>query len=187
MIEQSLFFLKNQVNNYLKLRTGLEDKIELAPIFDKSGKLQVSGLTMTLVNIEEETMMKNQNLYRETPHGTIARTAPKVMVNLYLLITSNFGDDEFAYRESLKFISYVISFFQSHSVFVPSAYPELDGQIDKLTTELYSLSFEQQNNLWGSLGAKLMASVMYKIKLLAIYDDNIKTDAPPIMVTHLKI
>jgi hypothetical protein len=71
-------------------------------------------------------------------------------------------------------------------VFVPSAYPELDGQIDRLSTELCSLSFEQQNNLWGSLGAKLMASVMYKIKLLAIYDDNIKMEAPPITEANLK-
>jgi hypothetical protein len=131
-------------------------------------------------------VMKNQNLYRETPQGTIAKSDPKIMVNLYVLISANFGDDEFAYRESLKFISYVISFFQSHHVFVPSAYPELDGQIDRLSTELCSLSFEQQNNLWGSLGAKLMASVMYKIKLLAIYDDNIKMEAPPITEANLK-
>jgi hypothetical protein len=186
MIEQSLFFLKNQINNYLKLRTGSEDKIQLVPIFDKNEKLQVSSLAMTLVNIEEEMVMKNQNLYRETPQGTIAKSDPKIMVNLYVLISANFGDDEFAYRESLKFISYVISFFQSHHVFVPSAYPELDGQIDRLSTELCSLSFEQQNNLWGSLGAKLMASVMYKIKLLAIYDDNIKMEAPPITEANLK-
>ncbi|SFF52032.1 uncharacterized protein DUF4255 [Sunxiuqinia elliptica] len=186
MIEQTLFFLKSQLNNYLKLRTGLEDKVELIPVLDKHGKLQVSKLAMTLVNIEEERIMKNQNLYRETPQGTIAKTDPKVMVNLYVLFSSNFGDDEFAYRESLKFIAYVIHFFQSHSLFTPTAYPELGEQIDKLTVELFSLSFEQQNNLWASLGAKLMSSVMYKVKLLAIYDDNIKMDAPPVLEANLK-
>lgn len=186
MIEQTLYFLKNQINHYLKLRTGSDDKIELIPIFDKKEKLQVSNLAMTLVNIEEEQVLKNQNLYRETPQGTIAKTDPRIMVNLYVLISANFGDDEFGYRESLKFISYVIAYFQSHRVFNPVNNPDLDAGLEKLTTELYSLSFEQQNNLWSSLGAKLMTSVMYKIKLLAIYDDNIKMDAPPISVANLK-
>ena len=186
MIEQTLYFLKNQINYYLKLRTGSDDKIELIPIFDKKEELQVSNLAMTLVNIEEEQVLKNQNLYRETSQGTIAKTDPKIMVNLYVLISANFGDDEFGYRESLKFISYVIAFFQSHRVFNSNTNPDLDSQLEKLTVELYSLSFEQQNNLWSSLGAKLMTSVMYKIKLLAIYDDNIKMDAPPISEANLK-
>lgn len=185
MIELALFFLKTQLNNYLKLRTGSEDKVELIPIFDKNGKLQVSNLAMTLVNIEEERVMKNQNLYRETPQGTLAKTDPKVMVNLYLLISANVGEDEFGYRESLKFISHVISYFQSHSLFTPANSPDLDDQIAKLSIELVTLSLEQQNNLWGALGAKQMCSVMYKVKLLAIYDDNIKMDAPPITEANL--
>lgn len=185
MIEQTLYFLKSQIDNYLKLRTGSANKIDLIPIFDKNEKLQVKNLAMTLVNIEEEIVMKNQNLYRETTEGTIAKTEPKVMVNLYILITANFGDDEFSYRESLKFISYVIAFFQSHPVFSPSGYPDLDPQITRLITELFSLPFDQQNNLWSSLGAKLMTSVLYKIKLLPIYDDNIKMDAPPIVEANL--
>ncbi len=186
MIEQSLFFLKNQLNNYLKLRTNSDDdKVELIPLFDKNGKQQVSSLAMTLVSIEEERVLKNQNLYRETLQGTIAKTDPKIMVNLYVLFAANFGDDEFGYRESLKFISYVISFFQSHSLFTPTNYPGLEEQVAKLTTELHTLSFEQQNNLWGSLGAKLMSSVMYKVKMLVIYDDNIKMDAPPITEANL--
>ena len=186
MIEQALYFLKNQINNYLKLRTDSDGKIELIPIFDKKEKLQVSSLAMTLVNIEEETHLKNQNPYRETAQGTIAKVDPKVMVNLYVLISANFGDDEFGYRESLKFISYVIAFFQSHPIFKHSSSPELDSGIEKLLIELYRLSFDQQNNLWSSLGAKLMTSVMYKVKMLAIYDDNIKMDAPPILEANLK-
>jgi hypothetical protein len=187
MIEKVLLFIKNQVNYYLNLKTGSDDKLELGPLTDNEGKIVVSNLGLTLVNIEEEKLIKNQQpFFRETPQGTIAKVNPKLMVNLYLLFSANFGDDEFGYRESLKFISYVMSFFQTNQVFTPRQFPELDRSVEKLTAELYTMPFEQMNYLWGAIGSKYLTSVMYKLRMIAIHEDEIKSDAPPVTIAKLK-
>lgn len=186
MIEKVLYFLRTQIDKYLALRTSQDDKIILSDLTDKDGKVIVSGLAMTLVNIEEERLMRNQPHFKETPHGTVAKVNPEVMINLYILFTANFGDDELSYRESLKFISHVIAFFQARNVFNPEAYPTLDEKIKKLTAELHSLSLEQQNHLWGSLGTRYMTSVMYKLKILAIQEEEIRSEAPPVIKANLK-
>jgi len=141
---------------------------------------------MTLVNIEEESTMKNRPFFKETPQGNMAKVNPEVMVNLYVLFTANFSDDEFGYRESLKFISRIISFFQGNRVFTPKLFPELDPSVEKITAEMFSMNFEQQNHLWGAIGAKSMTSVMYKLRVVAITDDEIRMEAPPITRADLK-
>ena len=187
MIEKVLLFIRNQLNNYLNLRTGSDDKLELGPLTDNEGKIIVKNVGLTLVNVEEEKLIKNQQpFFKETPQGTIAKVNPKIMVNLYLLFTTNFGDDELSYRESLKFISYIMSFFQTNQVFTPKHFPELDSNVEKLVAELYTLPFEQLNYLWGAIGSKYLTSVMYKMRMLAIHEDEIKMDAPPVTIAKLK-
>ena len=186
MIEKVLYFLRTQLDHYLSLRTSQGEKIVLSDLTDKDGKVIVNGLAMTLVNIEEERMMRNQPHFKETPHGTVAKVNPEVVINLYVLFTANFGDDEVSYRESLKFISHIISFFQARNFFTPENYPGLDEKVKKLTADLHSLSLEQQNHLWGSLGTRYMTSVMYKLKVISIQEDEIRAEAPPIIKANLK-
>jgi hypothetical protein len=38
----------------------------------------------------------------------------------------------------------------------------------KFTLEMFTLSFEQINHLWGSLGGRQMPFVMYKLRLVSI-------------------
>jgi hypothetical protein len=44
--------------------------------------------------------------------------------------------------------------------------------------ELYTLTFEQINHLWGSLGGKQMPFVMYKLRLIALTDRTIVREVP---------
>jgi hypothetical protein len=60
----------------------------------------------------------------------------------------------------------------------------LDPGIIKLIVELYTLNFEQQNHLWGFLGAKYMPSVMYKARLLSIQEAHAADDQPPIRIIN---
>jgi hypothetical protein len=48
--------------------------------------------------------------------------------------------------------------------------------------ELYSLSLEQQNQLWGSLGAKYLPSAIYKVRLVVIDRGLFGTNIPAIKV-----
>lgn len=187
MIEHVMQFIRDQINLYLYLKTGLDDRLVLSNLTDKDGKLLVSSLALTLVNIEEERLVKNQPYYKETPQGTLARINPAVMLNLYVLFSANFGDNEVNYRESLKFISYVISFFQVNQSFTPQSHPVLDSRIEKLVPELCSTSFEQLNYLWGSLGTKYLPSALYKVRLIAIQEDQVQMEAPPITEAKLTV
>ncbi len=47
----------------------------------------------------------------------------------------------------------------------------------KLNIELYTLTFEQINHLWGSLGGKQVPFAMYKVRLVRI-QENTRQDAP---------
>ena len=53
-------------------------------------------------------------------------------------------------------------------------------KIGRLMINLHPITFEQQNNLWASLGAKYMPSVVYKIRTISFTDAEPKMEAPPI-------
>jgi len=180
MIERALVLLRDQVNAYLKKMSGFDNKLSLSNLTDDSGQTIIKDLGLSLVNIEEETVGKAQTPYRQTTNDNVYIVNPELKLNLYLLFTANFGDTETAYQESLKFLSYVISFFQARNVFNHQNTPDLDEKIEKLIMELYSIPFEKQNYIWGSLGAKYLPSVMYKARILTIQEDEIKSDVYPI-------
>ena len=91
-------------------------------------------------------------------------------MNLYVLISAQKKD----YVEALKQISYVISIFQGKNIFEKEDFLKKDViNLDSLIIELYPLSLEQNNNLWQTLGSKLVPSVLYKIKLVSIQDDYV--------------
>lgn len=185
MIEKALVFLKNQLNTYLSLKTGETDKISLVNLTDKSGKTLIEGLGMTLINVEEERVLRNQEVFQQNTKGKFEKINPELHLNLYLLFAAHFGDKESDYRESLKFISYVATFFQSRYVFTPSGFPEMEEGIRKLVAELYNLSFEAQNNLWASLGAKYMPSLVYKVRMISLQEKEVSKEAPPITEVNL--
>lgn len=136
-------------------------------------------IIVSLVNIEEETTLKNAAHYNRIGAGT-ANTNPPVYLNLYVLFSAHYD----VYSEALKGLSYVIQFFQSKNSFSLKNSPP-NGEkgigveeIEKyetiqLHTEIYSLSFEQLNHLWGSLGGKQWPSVLYKVRLVQITENRV--------------
>ncbi len=52
--------------------------------------------------------------------------------------------------------------------------------IEKLVFEMASITPEQLNNIWGSLGAKYMPSVVYKVRMLT-FDNNIVREYRPLI------
>ena len=94
-------------------------------------------------------------------------------VNVYVLFVANMDD----YVEALKALSLVIAFFQNRFVFQVAGNGDAASRI---VFELYSLTFEQQNHLWASLGAKYMPSVMYKASIVEIRDTQVAAEVPPV-------
>lgn len=169
MIDKALSFLTDEINAYLEFNVGSEynDTVKLSAIVGQDGssvKDTDNSLILSLVNIEEDRILKSQLPTVEKINGQVAKINPEVKLNLYLLFTANFNN----YKESLKFLSHIVSFFQINNVFTPGSHPTLDPAVRKLIVDMHTVSFEQQNNLWGSIGAKYMPSVMYKLRLIVI-------------------
>lgn len=126
-----------------------------------------------MVNIEEESTLKNSLHYFKNNTEVTYRNPP-VNLNLYLLFSANFPGNEDAYGLALRRLSQVIRFFQGKNNFTLQNSPggglpdDEELQRMKLILELYTLTFEQINYLWGSLGGKQMPFVMYKARLVTI-------------------
>lgn len=129
-------------------------------------------LVISLVNIQEEFTFKNLPPVRKSDILP-AFTAPPAYINLYLLFSANYK----SYTNALVVLSRVIGYFQANKKFtfssnpvnvnIPSASMGEDNDLS-LTLDLYSLTFEQINHLWGSLGGKQVPFVLYKARLIEI-------------------
>jgi len=134
------------------------------------------NIIMSLVNIEEEATLKNTPAAYRTLQGVSYRNPP-VFLNLYMLVSAHYKDD---YEKSLLRLSNVIQFFQSKNSFSISNAPFQEDALllresyteMQLHLEMFSLSFEQINHLWGSLGGKQSPAVLYKIRLVRITENR---------------
>ena len=180
MIDKALKFLTEEMNIYLDLQNGgnLGDQlIVLTNVANDSGGWAIPSqkLGVSLINIEEEKVFKDQQTNFRNAAGEFEQYNPEIKLNLYMLVCANFvsenGDDK--YEQGLKQLSRVVSCFQGKNVFTPDNTPSMDPVLKKLIVELYSYSFEQQYNFWTILGAKYLPSVLYKVRLLAYQEKRL--------------
>ncbi|NOZ26269.1 MAG: DUF4255 domain-containing protein [Nitrospirae bacterium] len=182
MIDKVLDVMKTGIQEYLvrlpELNITSETVVHITPVVKPNGDIAVpdNSLGLTLVNVEEERVVKAQKSSALTSGGQVVHMNPDVKINLYLLITANFSK----YGTGLGFLSGAVRFFQAKNVFNHDNTPGLHPDIEKLTAELFTLSFEQQNHLWGSLGAKYLPSVLYKIRMITIQEAALTDEQPPV-------
>ncbi len=199
MIDIALRFLRDELSNYVhrSIASGESGHIPEKDIIlhniaflesDLNGDLN-NKVIITLVNTEEESTLKNKSNVVRTVNG-IKYEEPPISLNLYILITATLGDDDNdSYEIGLIRLSKVIQFFQAKKSFTVQNSPfnsistsnnvsqEIKDQL-KLNAELYTLTFEQINHLWGSLGGKQVPFVMYKIRLVKIQEITGLEEAP---------
>lgn len=192
MIHSSLAFLTNELNQYLKLRTGSPtvNRVFLTSVATESSGVVIpdKSLGVSLINIEEERAYKDQQSSRINDRGNVEYLNPEIKLNLYILISANFqdtveSDSSDDYVEGLKQLSYVISFFQAKNVFTPDNSPnlaEFDPNLQKLVVELYSYSFEQLYNFWSVVGTKYLPSVLYKVRMVTFQEREFFDSSIPI-------
>ncbi len=183
MINKAIDLLKDEIHNYLKLKpelnVGNQQTVNLSNVVDAQGNIEIpqESLGLTLVNIEEEKVLKSQT-YSVSKNGNISYFNPEIKLNLYVMITANFA----SYLTAVQYLSYVISFFQGKNVFDHNTSPNLDSGIEKLIIDLYTLTFEQQNYLWGAIGSKMLPSIMYRVRMLVVQESLNKAEAPAIKI-----
>ncbi|MEP7251926.1 MAG: DUF4255 domain-containing protein [Ginsengibacter sp.] len=185
MIDAALQLLRDELASYLSPIDAATVVIDNIGLFETpAGSTLTDNIVITLVNVEEESTLKNQpTLKRPFINTAMYENAP-VYLNLYVLLTCNYSGTD--YILALKRLSYVIRFLQSKNVFsaassVSGSSVNLDENdlVDlKFTMELYTLTFEQINHLWGSLGGRQMPFVMYKLRLVAITERALVREVP---------
>jgi hypothetical protein len=194
MIENALILLREELTAYLTAQGDPAPVIiENIGLFETEQGVELKdNIIISLVNIEEESSFKNGETFSKWPDGKARYQNRPIFLNLYVLFTANFPGGvppNNGYVQALKRLSLVIEFFQGKNVFTPAASsiplpPELSdlGNPDiaslKLKLEMYTLTFEQINHLWGSLGGRQIPFVMYKVRLVSITERSIRREVP---------
>lgn len=177
MIYEALQIITDEINIFFREQGLATDEdivvlenIALADSDHESAADMVNKVVLSLLTIDEEATLRNRPNRILTGNKTTYQNE-KVMLNLYLLFSGN----RTHYKDSLRFVSLVIAFFQAKNVFtqantsfnrVVSPFNEL-GDF-QFTLELYTPTFEDLNYIWGTLGGKQYPSALYKLSLVSI-------------------
>ena len=189
MIDTTISLLRDEFVEYLRANGYTQPEtlvsIENISLLDSDTTTNLNNsIVFSVVNIEEESTLKNAPALKKDASGRARYENPPVYLNLYLLVAcvnKNISSNN-EYLDTLTKLSHVIRFFQGKNSFTaydPSRLSVYDDITDfKIKPELYTLTFEQINHLWGVLGGKQMPSVMYKLRLVAISGRKRLRDIP---------
>ncbi len=195
MIAEAIRILRDELATYIVGHRRAGDTIadqdivlnNVANLETENGPDLSNKIIISLVNLQEESTLKNLPNVRPNPAtGSYEYDRPPAHINLFLLISSSpSNDQQDAYEISLDRLSLIIEFFQAKNYFTIANSPHssivqnlvnspqgtdsaLALQDLKIYIDLYSLTFEQLNHLWGSLGGKQLPAVLYKVRLVKI-------------------
>jgi len=170
MLFRSLLFLQDQLNAHFKALNDpniIKDSVLVENIagLDETEMKTKDNIFLTLVNISEETTLKNTPNYQRENFTTVYKNPP-IYLNLFILVTACMKN----YKTALLHLSAVIRFFQAKNVFnQKNSSKGIDGIDDfSLIMDLFSPTFEQVNYLWSTLGGKQHPFALYKLRLVVM-------------------
>ena len=165
MLNHVLVFLKDELNKYMN-RQGFKDFSVHFPkevTSQNQNSTLLKGVNLLLVNIEEESINRQADPFIRYHEGEKIRAYPEIRLNLYVLFVVDSG----VYETSMKLLSGVIKYFQYHKIFDRSNAPDLSQEIHRLSVELVTLPFSEQNEIWNALRLHYMPSALYKVRMVA--------------------
>lgn len=176
MISEVLLVLKDSVNDHLHRSSGQGsvDSDLGQVVFTESEKVdcidfKMGAVSLLLVNVEQEHALRPADPYRRMlADGTSQKVKPAILLNVYVLFAARFKD----YKQSLKYISLILTFFLGRPTLDHENTPGLGDRIEKLTMELVTMPFAEQNNLWGILRTAYQPSLLYKVRMVAFQDEE---------------
>ncbi len=166
-MDKILDFIRGKIEIYLQQKFGQDGS---AIGYLASGNWDPLSFTdnqttILLLNIEEDKVMRPDNFYAATDHtGKMIPNFPEIRLNLYFLFVAKNND----YKEAWKQLSAVISFFQTYRVFSKENAPDLPEEVHKLSFELVTLNFSEQNEVWSALKVPYHPSVMFKARSVTV-------------------
>jgi len=167
MINKAIKLLAEQLEEYIteikKPGDGIvSPHVELGNI-STMDTVTISGknkILFSLVNISEEKIALPVTPVR----GTEIPANESPNLNLYLLFSVWMNN----YELSLTYLSWVVEFFNGNNVFEMETKDHEEGVGDyRIFLNMLSLSFEQMNHLWGTLGGRQHPFVCYQARIVS--------------------
>ena len=181
MLVPSLEFVRKTLEKYIS-DANVDVSINSARKLADQGN--PAGIVISLINVQEETALRNTPTVRRTAIRT-EYVEPPVFLNLYLLFAFDFAK----YETGLAHLAKTIELFQARRWFsAESSTPAnpFPAELEKLSFEMVNLGFEELNNLWSVLGGTYLPSAVYKVRLVRI-EAGQKAEAPEITTIGLKL
>lgn len=182
-IHTTLLSLKKYLENTFQFKANRESSlgyvnVTLAPI-EKEGQKEGEDIVITLLRLEEETSRKPQSVFqygideKDGKRKALSKKRnPDVCLNLYVLISSHAQ----VYETALAQISDVV--YWMNSIDYEMGSDEISG--NHLRVELQSLTAEQHNSMWQTLGGKMVPSVVYKVRMVTISSESSSQPVYPV-------
>ena len=173
MLGSVLKFFQGELSGYLSQIGVSNSKISFPSYKENRESIDFSGdgLNMMIVNIEEENSVRKADLFKQSNDGRSFPALPEIRLNLYLLFVADLAK----YETSIDLLSLVIRYFQARRLFTKENSPRLAldyPDIERLTVELITLPFAQQNEVWNALRTSYKPSVLYKIRMIVFTQDD---------------
>ena len=189
MIDVAINHIATNVNQQLMRSFGLsEDVVVVSNLLEQDGSVAThvnNKIVLSLVNIEKESAVMSQQRGGASSAMRSVVSNPPIYFNLYLMFASYFSGSN--YQEGLKFISQTIGYFQGQNVFDQQNSPGLDRNISKLMMEVYNLDITNLSNLWGVLSGKYLPSVLYKVRMVMVDSNTVRSQTMAISSTDVKM
>jgi hypothetical protein len=182
LIGGALVFLRKHLDAHLKAELADDagdDPLEDRVVFVEGDKIEplsfkLGAVSTLLINVEEERQLRPAELYaRRADDDTPRWGQPDIRLVLYVLFVARFKQYDLAWDH----LSKIIQRFQHIRVFERETTPTLPQGIDKLVLELVTLDFAQQNEVWNALRITHHPSILYRVKLITLRDEQLETPA----------
>ena len=129
------------------------------------------SVVLSLVNVTEELALRSETNLRRTI-GRSAQEERPLNLNLHLLFSATHK----AYGTALRQISRIILYFHNQPVIMihttaeasEDSLSEQPSRDLRVSMELQSLTLDQVNHLWGSLGGRQVPFVLYRARVVAV-------------------
>jgi len=173
VIGKVLVCLRKRLDDYLRaeLAQAGDDPTADKVVFLDGDKMDpisfLEGAVSELViNVEEERQLRAADPYAAVQDGRPQRKQPDLRLVLHVLFVARFKQYDIAWEHLAK----VIEYLQTNRTFERDRYPDLPVGVDKLTFELMTQSFHEQNDIWNALRTTYLPSALYRVRLVVLRD-----------------
>lgn len=184
MFDTALKFLRDYLNQEI---TSPAEPVVLGNI-TKDSDIIPDKIHLSLLNIEEEKILKDVNFNRRiNPTDKFYSVVnPEIHLNLYVLFTYQYEGKN--YEEALKQLGNVVTVLQGKYVFTkPDFIKPAYEVLQQVVVDLYSQTLEQSSSLWQALGEKLSPCLLYKMRVIAIQDNNVLSTTGEVRATGIDV